>query len=874
MRSKQNSQKKTFVGKTEGVRWSLKKRKRQILNSCMTLGFVLSFSVVNPCFSFAADAVPADAVPQDAFVEEGDAIHTYSTNTLDVEMRTSFVRESYRTYSIGRDATVNIYGGDTYIARVRSGGGLSHIYGSINAPGVNVFLQNSSGITFYGSSQVNVGSLVATTAGQIDFNEDEETDDYTLSNFGDASVINEGEIIVSEGGFAVLAAPYVENTGVIKADLGRIDLASTTAMTIDLRGDGLITYTPAEEELAKVGIKNTGTLQAKSGVVNITATAASTLIDSVVNLDGVIDADSFGEGQDGGTVLVSSLKDVNSDGLEIKAGGGFSGKGGSVSISAENNLNLNDVDINAVGGSAGNGGSIELSADADSNITSAEFDTSGGADGNAGDITISAVGTNSLGSSSKINAAGGSGSGNGGTVSISGSHVSYNASTDASAANGDAGTLAITSSALNIKNGGAGTGTDILFEQDLEFASANGTNIALEATSGLITLANLADNKLSGGAGNIKLTASDSENGGVVFEDANDVIATTSGNINIAAGAAGINIGGLQTGGASEEKPGSIVLSTQNGSDITTAGLMVKGSIAAESGDALISGSIEVESSGDISVNGDVVIDVAAEAADNASASAEADFIADGSVTISGDANISAVANGGASGESQATLSIDAGDDVLTEGSMLVSADAVSQSSSESEAVLTVKAGGNVDIAETIASVADADASIEVADATTEINAGNDIYLYSSFPDPKAAANAALVQQRFSGVDVDGDDTATLILTAGGDIRFFDENGFDQDGINRTTGTTFDPDGFDVDGNPASNPNTDPDSGPPPSSGESSGGNGDVALISSQTDGDVPDLGERKSSPDLVGGLEPAGGDGDVCNHMQCEEKG
>lgn len=51
--------------------------------------------------------------------------------------------------------------------------------------------------------------------------------DFTGSGFGE--VINQGTISISDGGFAVLAAPYVENSGVIRADLGTITLAAANA---------------------------------------------------------------------------------------------------------------------------------------------------------------------------------------------------------------------------------------------------------------------------------------------------------------------------------------------------------------------------------------------------------------------------------------------------------------------------------------------------------------------------------------------------------------------------------------------------------------------------------------------------------------------
>jgi hypothetical protein len=58
------------------------------------------------------------------------------------------------------------------------------------------------------------------------------TQSLNFSGTGGGQVINHGWIRVSEGGFAILAAPYVENTGFIKADLHR----ATKALVWRLNG--------------------------------------------------------------------------------------------------------------------------------------------------------------------------------------------------------------------------------------------------------------------------------------------------------------------------------------------------------------------------------------------------------------------------------------------------------------------------------------------------------------------------------------------------------------------------------------------------------------------------------------------------------------
>ena len=93
------------------------------------------------------------------------------------------------------------------------------------------YILNSAGITFTGTSQVNVGALLATTAMTVN---GDPTQAASYSGLGYGAVINQGSISVSNGGFAILAAPYVQNTGFIKADLGTIALAGTNQFTLDL----------------------------------------------------------------------------------------------------------------------------------------------------------------------------------------------------------------------------------------------------------------------------------------------------------------------------------------------------------------------------------------------------------------------------------------------------------------------------------------------------------------------------------------------------------------------------------------------------------------------------------------------------------------
>ena len=98
----------------------------------------------------------------------------------------------------------------------------------------------------------------------------------------------------------------MQNTGFIKADLGTVALAGTNSFTLDLRGDGLINFVVppgAAAQIAadgqKVGVDNSGTLQARSGQVIISANVATQVVNAVVNMSGVVDADALSGEQRG-----------------------------------------------------------------------------------------------------------------------------------------------------------------------------------------------------------------------------------------------------------------------------------------------------------------------------------------------------------------------------------------------------------------------------------------------------------------------------------------------------------------------------------------------------------------------------------------------
>jgi len=539
--------------------WRLTRRNKQEISICTRVAL---FSVAALAYAGVALAGPTGGE-----VVGGSGTITQSGPTTDINQASQRLDINWQTFSTGVSESVNFYQpGASAVAINRVIGGVpSQLRGALTANG-RVFILNQAGVTFYSTSRVNVGALLATTAANVAI----DGDSFSFSGDGYGRVVNQGNIKVSDGGFAILAAPYVSNAGVIEANLGEVRLVSANAYTLDLRGDGLITFTVDADTLDEIaaegdalGVDNTGVLRARSGLVAITAATASKIVNAVVNLDGVVDANAFAAGKDGGTVLVASTGDLNITG-EVRADGGI--------------------------------------------------------DGNGGQVITKADGTNTVAETATLSARGGDAAGDGGFIEVSGTHFRLGGAIDASAPNGDGGSFLLDPANVVIADG-VGTGTtDTWFESEIEAMSQAGTDVTIMASNSIV-MEDLADNELTGGDGDIVLETAPGTEGGVgtiTFNDLNDSIVTQRGDILIEASGsnADITIGNLETGrplGTALEStspvsdPGLIeVIAHGPAGDIANVGNIT---ITAKDGlgGSAVAGAL-LEAGGDINVNGDTLV--------------------------------------------------------------------------------------------------------------------------------------------------------------------------------------------------------------------------------------------------------------------------
>lgn len=214
------------------------------------------------------------------------AIINWSSFNIDAHQITEFRQPSADSIALNR-----VVGGDPSI-----------IMGSLKANG-QVWLINPAGILFGRTARVDVAGLVATTADirNSDFMKGHYL--FTQPENRNTSVVNQGQINIADSGIAYLVAPGVRNSGTIRANLGKVVLASGMQYTVDLYGDGLIhfaTNLPAISEKPRTtnnkimndAVRNSGEILTDGGQVLLTTSDAKQVVENLINMDGVIKANT------------------------------------------------------------------------------------------------------------------------------------------------------------------------------------------------------------------------------------------------------------------------------------------------------------------------------------------------------------------------------------------------------------------------------------------------------------------------------------------------------------------------------------------------------------------------------------------------------
>jgi filamentous hemagglutinin family protein len=553
------------------------------------------------------------ANPQDGVVSSGSANISSNATSVIINQTSNKAVIDWRSFNIDpSEKTQFIHPSSSAITinRIDANQGVSKILGQLSANG-QVWLINPAGIFFGSSAQVNVSSLLATTANIT--NADFQSGNYHFIQppVANGAIINQGLITVAEKGLVGLVAPGVENSGIIQAEIGSVVLAAGTEFTLDFYGDQIIQFglnskvtTAAVDQNGRTltaGVNNTGTIKANGGKVLLTANTAEQIINKSINTSGYIEAKAAVE-RNGNIILMGGDEgEVHVSGTLNASGKQAGEKGGSVKILGNKIALLKNTQIDASGdkgggqvlvGGAFQGRGPEMNAAHVyvDNLASIAADAITA--GNGGNIVIWSQGnTNYYGT---ISAKGGLAWGNGGSVEVSGKeNLNFQGIVDTSAVSGNFGELLLDPKFLEIRTTGGSAysnntnnlfannagATNIITPASINAANAN---ITLQATTDVtftdaLALTNANRNLTVNAGRSILINNNINTTSGRVTMTANDNSATSNrdpgaGNITMAAGTT-INSGGdfinlsIETTANAIFTPGSMSLAS-----LTTGG--------------------------------------------------------------------------------------------------------------------------------------------------------------------------------------------------------------------------------------------------------------------------------------------------------------
>jgi filamentous hemagglutinin family protein len=439
----------------------------------------------------------------------------------------------------------------------------TNIDGTLLANG-RVFFVNPAGVMIGAGASINVNQLVASGLNMT--NENFLNGRYEFAG-GSGAVANFGDISAES---VYLIGKQVTNAGTISCPDGYVVMASCDRVLLGQPGSDVVVEVdmPQAEALDTGGVINEGTIDAPGGQIVL---AAGDMFSTAVTNQGAVSA-----------------------------------AGGTVTVKAAAVEQLGAISVDGVEGDAGN---VMLTASETVTLGSGSVTTANaGANGDGGEVVVAAGEMAVLSDGARIEAKGGAESGNGGFVEISGEHFVFAGDVDTSAANGKMGTLLLDPANITIKDGDGTNSADMVFEKQLEDQASS---IVLSASESIV-MEDLSDNMLDLRTDGksiemiIELEAAADEfvsDGYVKFEDKEDTIATTTGDIFIQGGSGaendgvGIDIGNLETGSPNPHvASGSIGLITYSGGDISTGHLNALGGSEAE---------ILVSSAGDLTIFGD-----------------------------------------------------------------------------------------------------------------------------------------------------------------------------------------------------------------------------------------------------------------------------
>jgi filamentous hemagglutinin family protein len=465
---------------------------------------LLSLMVAQGCLAAAAWQVTpvAQAAPQAPVLMRGDASVSVQGAQTVVHQRSDKAVMNWSSFGLAAGESFRLQQPgvrSALLSRV-TGSEASRIDGHVQASG-RFFLLNPNGVIIGRQGRLDVGGLLLSTSAMGD-------DDFMAGRLalsatgrGGASVVNEGVIRVADGGTAILAAPVVEQRGLIKVKLGKVALAGAETLLVDFDGDQLISYAIDPATAKDLGlhrrVDHSGQIENEGGYVDLSTSDLQRVMNSVINLTGTVTVDAVE--RQGGTIV---LKAGGQGQININGQLSAQGHQGGTVLAQAKGIELGEQAQVLASGQQGGGQVLMDSRMADGSdmalqklvvARGALVDVSAKQSGHAGQAMFYANALTQF--DGQVLAKGGATGGDGGFVEVSARELlAYDGDVDASAAagfGGRSGQLLLDPAKLRIVNNAseAEAGESALSVATLNRNLRRGTNVMVQADDRLVVAA-------------------------------------------------------------------------------------------------------------------------------------------------------------------------------------------------------------------------------------------------------------------------------------------------------------------------------------------------------------------------------------------------
>ncbi|EIO3283123.1 hypothetical protein LQI46_005055 [Salmonella enterica] len=303
---------------------------RKLMGTLTPLAFMTGLVIsMLPGMALAAPDLPAGGQ-----IVAGQGSISSGGNQMTIHQGSHGLVTNWNSFDIGKNHTVQFVQPDSSAVALNrvTGGHESQILGTLTANG-QVMLVNPAGVMFGKGAKVNTAGMLAST-------KNISTDDfmagrYTFSggSHPGAEIINQGSLTTTKGGYIVLVADRVRNSGTIRTPSGKTVLAAADKVTLQLDNTGLASVS-VSGSVVNALVENSGLLSADDGHVYLTARGKDMLLNTVVNNRGTVEAKGLSErggeivldGGDSGVVSQAGLLLADSE----------VGRGGKVTVQGQN----------------------------------------------------------------------------------------------------------------------------------------------------------------------------------------------------------------------------------------------------------------------------------------------------------------------------------------------------------------------------------------------------------------------------------------------------------------------------------------------------------------------------------------------------------